>query len=459
MYQLDFQRPIHIHMIGIGGISMSGLAHILLDAGFTLSGSDRQATDLTAALEARGVRISYDQSQNCIAPETKAVVYTAAIGECNPEYAHAKAAGLPLLSRAQLLGQLMTNYRHALAIAGTHGKTTTTSMVAHILLEGDCDPTISVGGVLPAIGGNIRVGGTDTFLTEACEYTDSFLSFSPTHAVILNIEEDHMDYFSDLAQIRRSFHAFMERVHPQGLVVLNADIADIAELTNGITAATITFGACESATYQYRNLYFDEHGLPHFEVWTEGQLLGQLQLQVPGEYNVANAMAALALAHRLGYSFELIARGLFAFGGTNRRFERKGDFHGVTVIDDYAHHPTEIRAALAAATAMPHQRLIVVFQSHTYSRTKAFLNEFAEALTAADLVLLPDIYAAREQDTLGVSSADICQRLQAMGTEAHYLPGFDEVIAFLKKNCINGDLLITMGAGDVVNIGERLLNE
>ena len=459
MYQIDFQKPLHIHFIGIGGISMSGLAEILMGEGFTVSGSDAKESPLTKSLEAKGAKIFYGQRASNIMDTTEAVVYTAAIHPDNPEFAKAKEKNLPMLTRAQLLGQIMRNYDTPIAISGTHGKTTTTSMVSHILLEGKCDPTISVGGILPAIGGNIRVGESETFVTEACEYTNSFLSFFPKISIILNIDADHLDFFKDLDDIRHSFRRFAELLPSDGTLIINADIPDYQEITKELPCRVVTYGLEQEADYQAKDITFDKYGHASFTVYKNGRKTGSYYLRVPGMHNVSNALASIALGHLLGLSEEVIIKGLGSFTGTDRRFQYKGEVAGVTIIDDYAHHPTEIEATLHAAGNYPHQKIWCVFQPHTYTRTKALLPEFAKALTLADHVVLADIYAARETDTLGISSEDLQKCIQELGTPCEYFPTFDEIENFLLENCSRGDLLITMGAGDVVNIGEHLLGK
>ena len=460
MYHVHFHNPIPVHFIGIGGISMSGLAEILLKEGFPVSGSDSHASALTEHLERAGARICIGQAASNILEDCKLVVYTAAIHPDNPEYREAKRRGVPMLSRAELLGQLMRNYRTSIAVAGTHGKTTTTSMIASILLEEDADPTISVGGILPSIGGNIRVGGSEVFLTEACEYTNSFLHFFPTIGIILNIEEDHMDFFKDLNDIRRSFRRFAELLPVEGLLIINSDIPNYEEITEGLTCRVVTFGSSPDADYRAENTAYDTFGHPSFDLIRKIEKDGRrprFSLKVPGEHNVCNALASIALADALRIPEAAVEKGLLSFTGTDRRFQYKGEVNGVTIIDDYAHHPTEIRATLHAAAHYPHRELWCVFQPHTYSRTKAFLKEFAEALSLADHVVLADIYAARETDTLGISSRDLERELAALGADVYYFPTFAEIEKFLSEKCMHGDMCITMGAGDVINIGEDLL--
>lgn len=438
---------------------MSGLAEILLGENFMISGSDTKESPLTKSLEEKGAKIYYGQRASNITDEVEVVVYTAAIHPDNPEFACAASRNLPMLTRAELLGQIMRNYETPIAIAGTHGKTTTTSMVSHILLEGKCDPTISVGGILPAIGGNIRVGESETFVTEACEYTNSFLSFFPKISVILNIDADHLDFFKDIDDIRRSFRRFAELLPSDGTLIINADIPNYREITEGLLCRVITYSLENPADYTAANITYDKYGRASFDVIKDGVKVGSYFLKVPGLHNVSNALASAALGHLLGLDEESIIRGLGSFTGTDRRFQYKGEVGGVTVIDDYAHHPTEIEATLTASGNYPHKKIWCVFQPHTYTRTKALLPEFARALSLADHVVLADIYAARETDDLGISSADLQKLIAELGTPCEYFPTFDEIENFLLGNCSSGDLLITMGAGDVVNIGEHLLGK
>ena len=457
VYQIDFNKPESVHFIGIGGISMSGLAEILMDEGFTVSGSDAHRSELTDNLEARGAKVYIGQKAENIQDGIDVVVYTAAIHPDNPEFQEVKRRGIPMLTRAELLGEMMRNYKNAIAIAGTHGKTTTTSMVTEVFLQAKNDPTISVGGILPAIGGNIRVGGPEFFVTEACEYTNSFLSFYPTMAVILNIEEDHLDFFKDLADIRHSFKLFAERVPAQGAIVINGDIENYQEIIEAAKGKVITFGHSRGNDYSAGDIQYDDYAHPSFDLYIGGEKKERLTLGVAGEHNVYNALAAIAVSLENGISMDAIRVGLAHFTGTNRRFEKKGEVNGFTIIDDYAHHPHEIEATLKTAQNYPHKTLWCIFQPHTYTRTKAFLPQFAEALSLADKVILADIYAARETDTLGISSEDIVKLLKEKGKEAWYLPTFDEIEKFVMEHCTQGDLLITMGAGDVVNVGENLL--
>ncbi len=458
MYTIQFQKPIHVHFIGIGGISMSGLAEILLKEGFRISGSDTKPSELTEKLTALGATISYPQSADNVTDDIDLVVYTAAISDDNPELCEVRRRNLPELSRAELLGQIMANYPRSIAVSGTHGKTTTTSMLSHILMHAKADPTISVGGILPSIGGNIRVGSSDTFLTEACEYTNSFLHFYPLYNIILNVDADHLDFFKDLDDIRNSFHAFAKQTAPEGALIINGDIPNVEALTEGVQTTILTFGLDEKNDYYPANITYDENANCNFVVCHGDKHLGEVRLRVPGLHNVSNALSAIALADQLGIAFSDVAEGLSSFTGTDRRFQFKGTRDGYTIIDDYAHHPTEIAATIAAARNTPHERLVIVFQPHTYTRTHALLGDFAKVLSEADLVVLADIYAAREKNTIGISSADLQKEIASYGTPVEYFPDFDAIETFLSKNLQKNDLLITMGAGNVVEIGEDLLS-
>ncbi len=460
MYQIDLTHPCTAYFIGIGGISMSGFAELLKDNGFVVKGSDANKSKITEHLSSLGIQVVYGQKQENITPDIDFVVYTAAIHPDNPEYKAAKEMGLPMMERAEMVGQVMKNYKNAIGISGTHGKTTTTSMLTHIFLEAHKDPTISVGGILEAIHGNIRVGHSENFITEACEYTNSFLKFHPTAGIILNVDADHLDFFKDLDDIRSSFHQFAELIPEDGVLVINSDIDHLDSITQNLSCKIITFGLEHDADYQATDIQFDDQGYGSFELVRNGQSTGiRIQLAVLGKHNVANALSVIALAEYYQIPMEQIQAGLSAFHGTERRFEQKGSFQGVTVVDDYAHHPTEIKATLNAAQKYPHKHLWCVFQPHTYSRTKALLHEFAEALSLAENVILTDIYAAREADPGDISSQTLQTEMKKLGKDAYYFSSFDEIKKFLSKKCIDGDLLITMGAGNVVTIGEDLIEK
>ena len=459
MYQINFENPIHIYFIGIGGISMSGLAEILLSEGFRISGSDRSPSPLTRRQEELGATVYYGQREENLSSDIDLVVYTSAIKPDNPEMVATNKLGIASLTRAQLLGQMMKNYKTPIAVSGTHGKTTTTSMVSQILLENDDDPTLSIGGIYKPIGGNIRVGGSDRFVTEACEYTNSFLSFYPKISIILNIEEDHLDFFKDIDDIRNSFHEFARLLPEDGTLIINGDIDRCNEITADLSCKVITYGSSSDFDYYPTDITYDESGCPSFHLMRRNGKEEAFSLHVPGEHNVYNAIAAIVLADLLGISDDVTAKALLHYGGTDRRFEYKGKVNGFAIIDDYAHHPTEIKATLLAAKNYPHRTTWCVFQPHTYTRTQAFLSDFAKALSLADEIVLADIYAAREKDTLGISSRTLQAEIEKLGHRCYYFPSFEEIENFLLTNCTKDDLLITMGAGDVVKIGENLLRK
>lgn len=458
MYQVKFDQPVHVHFIGIGGISMSGLAEILLDRGFEVSGSDAQRSPLTEHLEQIGARVMCPQAEENIDSSIDVVVYTAAIHPENPEFQAALAAGIPMLTRAELLGEIMRNYREAINVSGTHGKTTTTSMITEILLEAHMDPTVTVGGMMKDIGGNIRVGKSDLFVTEACEYTNSFLSFYPTIEIILNVEADHLDFFKDIEDIRHSFKKFTEKLPEDGLLVLNRDIPHYRYFLEDLKCPYITFGHDKEADYTANCIHYDRYARPTYTLFVKGEALCEVKLGVTGEHNVYNSLSAIAVCRHLGVGMDAILRGLEKFNGTDRRFQKKGELSkGVVIIDDYAHHPQEIAATIEAARKYPHRKLWVVFQPHTYSRTAALMDDFAGALATADEVVLADIYAAREQNTIGVSSEDLMRRMLEQNINVHYIPDFKEIEDFVLAHTVSGDVLITMGAGDIVKVGEALL--
>ena len=460
--EINFNEPKHVYFIGIGGICMSGLASILLKEGFTVSGSDAKESDLTRKLEKEGANIYYGQEVSHLSGCEDLVVYTAAIKEDNPEFIKMRELNLPSLTRADFLGLLMKNYKTPIAVSGTHGKTTTSTMISEIFLKGNYDPTITVGGVLNSIGQNIMVGGPDYFIFEACEYTNSFLSFFPKISVILNIEEDHLDFFKDINDIRASFKRFAELLPEDGLLVINGEIPNISEIVKDIKCPYLTYGFDESNAIYADNISFDElaHGsfTCHLDLDGEKESFG-VTLGVTGRHNISNALSAILVARYLGVPVDAIKEALKECTGSKRRFEKKGVVNGITIIDDYAHHPTEIKASLTAAKNYPHNKLYVVFQPHTYTRTKAFLPEFAEALSIADKVILTDVYAAREKDVYGCNTSNLYELMKEKNCDVCYIKDFKEIEKYVLSNCTTGDLLITMGAGDVVNIADSLVSK
>ena len=459
MYQIDFNNPIHIHFIGIGGISMSGLAEILLKENFKISGSDAKNSDIVDNLITMGAIVNIGQRASNITDDIDLVVYTAAIHEDNEEFAACIEKNIPMITRAQLLGQIMNNYKYSVAVSGTHGKTTTTSMLSQIFTEADVDPTISVGGILDSIGGNVRVGKSDYFVTEACEYTNSFHAFYPYISIILNVDADHLDFFSGIEEIIESFHTFATNLPENGTLIVNGDMDCLPQVTKDLKCNILTFGLNDTNKYSPADIEADEQGHMNYTLMVDGVAKERVHLNIGGTHNVANSLAAIAVADLLGIERTYTLAGLACFGGAHRRFELKGSLGNVTVIDDYAHHPTEIKATLTTALHTPHNELWVVFQPHTYTRTHALFNEFADALKGFDHVILVDIYAAREKDTGLVHAKELAAKIKELGTDTKYFRSFDAVENYLLLNCKKNDLLITMGAGDVYLIGEELLGK
>lgn len=451
------QTKEHIYFIGIGGISMSGLAEVLASRGHQVSGTDVKETAVTKHLQSLGIHINFGHRAENITDDITLVVYTAAIHDDNPELRAAHEKGIRIMDRAHLLGQIMDEYHDSVAVSGTHGKTTTTSMVSEILLAAEKDPTITVGGILPTIGSNLRIGNSPYFVAEACEYFDSFLQFNPFIAIILNVESDHLDYFKTLENIRRSFHAFAQRVPDKGLLVISEKIDHVEELTDGLTCHVETFGLSEKANWRAENIVHEADGRNSFDVYHNGAFFTTIHLHIPGEHNITNALAAIGASAFLGAAPEDCVKGLHHYTGTERRFQLKGKKDGITVIDDYAHHPTEIKAALAAAQNVQHNTTWCVFQPHTFSRTRFLFDEFGEAFGDADEIIIADIFAARETDDGTVSAAQLADRIAQTGKSARYVGDFAAIEAYLREHCKSGDLLMTVGAGDVYKIGENFL--
>ena len=436
---------------------MSGLAEILASRGHQVSGTDVKETAVTKHLQSLGIHINFGHRAENITDDITLVVYTAAIHDDNPELRAAHEKGIRIMDRAHLLGQIMDEYHDSVAVSGTHGKTTTTSMVSEILLAAEKDPTITVGGILPTIGSNLRIGNSPYFVAEACEYFDSFLQFNPFIAIILNVESDHLDYFKTLENIRRSFHAFAQRVPDKGLLAISEKIDNVEELTDGLTCHVETFGLSEKANWRAENIVHEADGRNSFDVYHNGAFFTTIHLHIPGEHNITNALAAIGASAFLGAAPEDCVKGLHHYTGTERRFQLKGKKDGITVIDDYAHHPTEIKAALAAAQNVQHNTTWCVFQPHTFSRTRFLFDEFGEAFGDADEIIIADIFAARETDDGTVSAAQLADRIAQTGKSARYVGDFAAIEAYLHEHCKSGDLLMTVGAGDVYKIGENFL--
>lgn len=451
----ELKKGSKIHFIGIGGISMSGLAHIAISNGFKVTGSDRAETDITRKLESEGAVIYKGHSAENV-HGADLVVHTAAVHDDNPEMQETKRLGIRLIDRAEFLGAVMKNYNHSVGVAGTHGKTTTTSMLAHALIYADTDPTISVGGELDLINGNIRCGNSDLFVTEACEYTNSFLKFFPTIALITNIEEDHLDFFSGIEMIRDSFRQFAELTRDKGSVVAYGEDDNIKIALKDSDLNIITYGVNSDNDFYADNIVYNA-GYPSFDVIKSGHIICHISLNVPGEHNILNSLATIAVCDLLGIDASTAAKGIETFKGTHRRFEKKGTVNGAIVLDDYAHHPTEIMATLKAAKAFPHNKIRCIFQPHTYSRTRTLWNEFVNAFDDADELIITHIYAAREKYDGATDPDRLAADIAATGVNAKYIDSFKEIAEYIKNAAKKDDIIFTMGAGDVTTIGELII--
>ena len=440
-----------VHLAGIGGVSMSPLAEVLHGMGLAVQGSDQSGSPAVDHLRAQGISVHVGHEASDI-EGAEFLIRTAAIHDDNPEIAAARAQGIPVFERAEAWGAIMRQYENAVCIAGTHGKTTTTSMTTHIFMAAQADPTVMIGGTLPMLHSGYRVGRGDTIILESCEYCNSFLHFFPTVAVVLNVEADHLDFFKDLDDIKRSFRRFAQLTPPDGRIVVNADDEGAMDALKGLPL--FTFGCREGADCQARDLTW-HGGRPDFDVVVDGKVYTHLSLRVAGLHNVYNALAAAAAAYVLGIPSKAVRQGLEGFFGAGRRFELKGQYNGARVYDDYAHHPAELHALLEMAQSLGCERVICAFQPHTYTRTKALFDDFVRELQLADLVILTDIYAAREQNTIGISSRDLAERIPG----ALYCPSLPEAAEKLRELAQPGDLIVTAGAGDIYTVGEMLLSK
>ncbi len=440
-----------VHLAGIGGVSMSPLAEVLHGMGLAVQGSDQSGSPAVDHLRAQGISVHVGHEASDI-EGAEFLIRTAAIHDDNPEIAAARAQGIPVFERAEAWGAIMRQYENAVCIAGTHGKTTTTSMTTHIFMAAQADPTVMIGGTLPMLHSGYRVGRGDTIILESCEYCNSFLHFFPTVAVVLNVEADHLDFFKDLDDIKRSFRRFAQLTPPDGRIVVNADDEGAMDALKGLPL--FTFGCREGADCQARDLTWHS-GRPDFDVVVDGKVYTHLSLRVAGLHNVYNALAAASAAYVLGIPSKAVRQGLEGFFGAGRRFELKGQYNGARVYDDYAHHPAELHALLEMAQSLGCERVICAFQPHTYTRTKALFDDFVRELQLADLVILTDIYAAREQNTIGISSRDLAERIPG----ALYCPSLPEAAEKLRELAQPGDLIVTAGAGDIYTVGEMLLSK
>ena len=471
MYQVDFDHMNYVYFIGIGGSSMSGLAECCLRNGCRVAGSDSERSHKTDKLAKEGMDIRYGQRYENVPKDADLVVYSAAIHPDNPERRAAEDHGIPTINRGDFLGEIMDRYHNRIAVSGTHGKTTTTSMISEIFMAAGTDPTLAIGGVLPSIHDNFRVGGHDYFIAEACEFTNSYLAMNPSISIILNIDNDHLDFFKSMQGIRDSFHAFGKKLKKDGFLIINGSIPDLGELTGDLDASVLTFGNAPSYDYYYTDLHMDDEWKAHFNVHVSESARARIPalkdvpasesfvLGVVGDHNACNALSAIASSDLSGIDRQIQKDALLKYTGTERRFQYRGTIGGVDIYDDYAHHPTEVRAALTTAQKYKKNTLWVCYQPHTYSRTKLLMDDIASALTVSDKVILTNIMPARETDNLGISAEDLKEKVEALGTPCYLTPTFEEAENFILENCINGDLLITMGCGNVVKIADFLVGE
>jgi len=449
----------HIHLIGIGGISMSGIAEVLHNWGIFVTGSDCAKTKITDRLSSHGIFVSIGHNTNLV-EKADFVIYSAAIKEDDPELVCAKTNDIPIVERADFVGFLTRIYDNTIGVSGTHGKTTTTSMISLCFLEANLDPSIQVGAILKDINGNYRVGNSDYFILEACEYVESFLKFSPQSAVVTNIDNDHLDYFKTFDNIKSAFAKYVNLLPRDGFLITNADDPDCLDLRKHTNAKVVTFGILnDKSNFIGRNIVYDKNGFPKFDVYRNNSYFGEFKLSVPGLHNVYNALACIAMCSSYGIAKQVIKNVLTKFTGANRRFEYVGTYSNMDIYDDYAHHPSEIYATAKAMKNKSYRQSWVVFQPHTYSRTKELLSDFAEALLEFDNIIITDIYAAREQNTYGVSAKDLVNKIGEFGKTAFYISDFDDIVKYIKGHACPRDIVLTIGAGTVGDVGKILLEQ
>lgn len=455
----EFRIYKNIHMIGIGGVSMSGIAEILKSWGFHVTGSDCNASDTIEKLRQNGIKVTVGHNLEDVA-KADVVVYSAAIRQNDVELVKAKELNIPIIDRGTFLGKLTKAFQDSICISGTHGKTTTTSMISLCFLEAHKDPSIQVGAYLKQLDGNYRVGNSEYFIIEACEYVESYLKLFPKTEVILNIDNDHLDYFETFDNIVNSFGKYVKLLPENGLLILNWDDINCRKIAKNSKSKIVTYALeNENANFIARNINFNSEGFSSFDVYYNNSFYKTIRLSVPGMHNVMNALACIAVCHSYDISKEDIKNALAKYTGAHRRFEYVGSFNqGVNVFDDYGHHPTEILATAHSVEQKQHRQSWVVFQPHTYSRTKNLLDDFAKALLNFDNIIITDIYAAREDNIFGVSSKDLVDRLKHYGKNSIYISDFNDIVKYLKDHTIKNDIVLTLGAGTVTNIGPMLIN-
>ena len=454
MVRIDDKK--RIHLIAIGGCSMSGIARILKAQGHEVTGSDREKTQFTITLDEEGIPYSVGHTGEYV-KDADLVIYSAAIKPDNPERVMARELGIPEMERSVALGQISERFREVVCVAGCHGKTTITSMLAMVNEVCRGDATVHVGGYVEFLQGGVRVGGRDTFITEACEYVESFLELRPTIALVSNIDDDHLDYFKDIEHIQRAFEKFAALLPDTGLLIGCRDDFRVRALLEQAGKPSVTYGLREG-DYHAENVEYDGMGCPSFDAVEKGVVLGRVALRVPGTHNVLNALGALAVARRLGIPFDEYAEAMGAFVNTKRRFEYYGERNGIKVFHDYGHHPNEIRATLEAATRVPHNKLYCVFQCNSYTRALTLFTKNVTCFADADMVLVPDIYPGREKDTGIVHARDMADGINAFSHNALYLGTFEKIREWIDENGQPGDLVVTVGSGDVYRQTRKLLD-
>jgi len=455
----DLSKYKHIHLIGIGGVSMSAIAETLNNWNYHVTGSDISQSIITDNLNSHGIKtvIGHDLENS---KKADLIIYSAAISETDPEMIIAKEHNIPLIDRGNFVGYLTKLYKEAICISGTHGKTTTTSMISTCFVDANLDPTIEVGAILDSIGGNYRIGNSEYFILESCEYKGNFLKFNPNTAIILNIDNDHLDYYKTFDNIVKAFTEFALKVEPDGLLVTNADDVNCYKLKNIAKCKVLTYGIeNENADFIAKNIIFNDNGFASFDIYKDNKFYENFELSVAGKHNILNALACVTTSDYYGISKEILKKSLKSFKGAERRLEYKGTLKNknVPIFDDYAHHPTEIKATANSIKNKKFNHSWVIFQPHTYSRTKLLLNDFADALSNFDNVILLDIYAAREKNTFDISSVDLASKMKEYGKNAVYIPDFAQAIDYVKENINDNDIIITLGAGTVTNIGPMML--
>lgn len=454
----ELKQYKHIHMIGIGGVSMSGIAEILKNWGFTVTGSDSSKSENTEKLINSHIPVTIGHDLINL-EKADLVVYSAAIKKDDIELVRAKQLDIPIIERGSFLGKLTKAFKNTICVSGTHGKTTTTSMLSMCFLEACKDPSIQVGAYLKPIDGNYRVGNSEYFIIEACEYVESYLKLFPKTEVILNIDNDHLDYFGTLENIIQSFGNYVRLLPNDGLLVINWDDPNCMNLTKNTKAKVVTYGINnQNANFVARNIQFDINGFPTFDVYYNNTFYKTISLSIPGKHNVLNALACIAVCNEYGIEKEDIKNALHKYTGAHRRFEYKGSFNNISVYDDYGHHPTEIVATSNALKQKKYHESWVIFQPHTYSRTKNLLDDFAHALTNFDNIIVTDIYAARETNTYNISSEDLVNKIESLGKKAKYISDFNDIVSYVKENAVPSDIVLTLGAGTVTEIGPMLVD-